>query len=312
MRVLVVGGNGFIGSHVVDALLQQSIEVVVFDRSPELFRSPLPNVNYVLGDLNDFLSLENAMSPVIDGVVHVAWKAAPLMSNDNPISDLENLAWSIKLLELCVKKKIGKLVFASSGGTVYGAPMILPIPEDHPTEPICSYGIAKLAIEKYLNLYNRLSGLATIILRIANPYGVRQSPDSVQGVVPVFIGKMIQGKPLTVWGNGSVVRDFLDVRDVARLFVLALKSEVTGVFNVGSGIGTSINELLELLSLHLGVKPQISRQHSRTFDVQTVILDCRKAKSVYSWEPRITLAEGLTEVSHWLKSAGAQSMASHY
>jgi UDP-glucose 4-epimerase len=309
MRVLVVGGNGFIGSHVVDALLREQDEVIVFDRSPERFRSPLPKVNYVLGDLRDFASVENAISPAIDGVVYLASNAAPPRSLDSAVLDVENLAAVLRLVELCVKRRVKRLVFASSGGTVYGIPKMLPIPEDHPTDPICSYGVAKLTIEKYLYLYNYLSGLGAIILRIANPYGVRQSPDSAQGVVPVFMNKMIEGKALTVWGDGSVVRDFLEVRDVARLFVLALNSEATGVFNAGSGVGTSINELLELMSAQLGVRPKICREQSRKFDVPTVILDCKKAKNVYSWEPRITLAEGLAEVCHWLKSMGTQSVS---
>lgn len=309
MRVLVVGGNGFIGSHVVDALLQQGIEVVVFDCSRERFRPPLPNVNYVAGDLNDSGSLESAMSHAIDSVVHLASTTSPLTSHGNPISDLENIAGALRLLELCVKRDVKRILYASSGGTVYGIPEILPIPEDHPTEPLCSYGIAKLVIEKYFHLYNHVSGLATVVLRIANPYGVRQSPDSAQGVVPVFMSKMIQGNPLTLWGDGSVVRDFVNVRDLARLFILALTSEATGVFNAGSGIGTSISELLELISVQLGVRPRIIRENARKFDVPAVILDCKKAKSVYSWEPRITLAEGLTELSHWLKSMESQPVA---
>jgi UDP-glucose 4-epimerase len=309
MRVLVVGGNGFIGSHVVDLLLQQGIEVVVFDRSPERYRSPLSEVNYVLGELNDFASLEHAMSQAIDNVVHLASTTIPTTSIANSISDIENITGTLGLLELCVKKKVKNIVYASSGGTVYGIPKNLPIAEDHPTEPICSYGIVKLVIEKYLYLYNHLSGLPTVILRIANPYGARQSPDSAQGVVPVFMSKMIEGKPLSLWGDGSVVRDFVNVRDLARLFLLALNSEATGVFNAGSGIGTSISELLRLMSSHLGVRPQIARENPRKFDAPAVILDCKRAKSVYCWEPRITLAEGLTELAHWLKSIGTQPMA---
>lgn len=311
MRVLIVGGNGFIGSHVVDELLKQDINVVVLDRSPDRFRPPLPKVTYVVGDLNDGVSLESATSRAIDSVVHLASSAAPKKSHDNPMSDLEELAGALRLLEACVKTKIKKVVFASSGGTVYGIPTILPIPEDHPTEPICSYGITKLVIEKYLHLYNHLSDISTVILRIANPYGIRQSPDADQGVVPVFMKKMIRGDRLTVWGDGSVVRDFLNVRDLARLFVLALQSEATGIFNVGSGIGTSINELLALIAFHLGVKPQVSREPSRKFDAPTVILDCKKAKTVYSWEPSITLAEGLNELAGWLMSTETRSATCH-
>jgi UDP-glucose 4-epimerase len=309
MRVLVVGGNGFIGSHVVDVLLDQDIDVVVFDRHPERFRTPLPRVSYVVGDLNDPVSLENAISQGVDSVVHLASSTSPVTSNDNPLSDLENISGAIRLLDLCLRRNIKRIVYASSGGTVYGIPKILPIPEDHSTEPICSYGIAKLAIEKYLHASSYRRGLATVVLRIGNPYGVRQSSQSAQGVVPIFVSQAIQGKPLTVWGDGSVVRDFFNVRDLARLFLLALTSDATGIFNAGSGVGTSISDLLELISTHLGVRPQINRKDSRKCDVPAIVLDCRKARTVYGWEPRVTLAEGLTECSHWLNSMEPKPVA---
>jgi UDP-glucose 4-epimerase len=307
MRVLVVGGNGFIGSHVIDALLTQGVRVVVFDQNPERFRSPLPEVEYIFGNMNDTRSLQGALSKGFDSIIHLASITTPKMSNDNPLPDLENVSATLGLLELCAKFEIKKFIFASSGGTVYGIPSTLPIEENHPTNPICSYGIGKLAAEKYLQLYSRKHALTHVILRIANPYGPRQSPESSQGVIPVFMSRILQGKPLIFWGDGSVVRDFVNVRDVAAMFSLALKSDSGGIVNVGTGVGTSIGQIVEEISSYLGISPLIIREPSRDCDVPSVVLDCQKAKRVYGWEPQTKLKEGIAEVAGWLESIGLMS-----
>jgi UDP-glucose 4-epimerase len=309
MRVLVVGGNGFIGSHVVDALLHQGCTVVVYDINSERYRKPLPAVKHVVGSLEDVSRLATAFSGGIDGVVHLVSTTSPKTSNENLALDLANVTGALGLLDLCVKFKVRKVVFASSGGTVYGIPQNLPILESHPTEPVCPYGITKLAIEKYLHFYQHVYNLDYVVLRIANPYGARQSPNAPQGVVSVLMNKMIQGEPFTVWGDGSVIRDFVDVRDVANLFVFAVKSAATGIFNAGTGIGTSIDQLVTLMSSLLDVKPRLYYQPSRACDVPAVILDCEKAAQTYSWRPQIALADGLSDLSRWLGGIASRSMA---
>ena len=310
MRVLVVGGNGFIGSHVVDALLLDGATVVVYDMNSERYRKPLPNVQYVAGSLDDLRLLATAFSGGIDAVVHLVSKTSPKTSNEDLSLDLANVAGTLGLLDLCTKFKVKKIVFASSGGTVYGIPQKLPILESHATEPVCPYGITKLAIEKYLQFYQHVYNLDYVVLRIANPYGARQSPDAPQGVVSVFMNKMIQGEPFTVFGDGSVVRDFVHVRDVANLFVLALKSSASGVFNAGSGIGVSLNQLVSVMASLLGVSPKFCYEPSRACDVPAVILNCEKAAHVYSWQPQIALRDGLSDLSRWLEGRASRSMAS--
>jgi UDP-glucose 4-epimerase len=308
MNVLVVGGGGFVGSHVVDALLEEKVSVTVFDRKPEQSRRPVARVTYICGQLNDAAALERAFSSSIDAVIHLASATVPKTSNDNPMQDVESVNATLGLLNHCVKFRVKRIVFASSGGTVYGIPESLPIEENHPTDPICSYGIGKLAVEKYLQLYDRLYSCSSTILRIANPYGTRQSFKSTQGVIPVFMNRILEGKPITIWGDGSAVRDFVSVRDVAKCFLLALKSDAAGIFNVGSGIGTSINELVQLLSSIQQLEPVIVREPARNCDVPNIVLDCRKAKAVYGWEPQVTLSAGLTELAHWLESPGSSPM----
>lgn len=304
MRVLIVGGTGFIGSHVVDLLRESGIDVLVFARGPERFRPPLPLVSYLFGDLSDPASIGSAVSRGIDAIVHLASTTVPETSNADPLSDIENLHGFVRLLQLCVKGGVRKVVLASSGGTVYGIPNTLPVSESHPTDPICAYGVTKLAMEKSLQCCAHLYGLQHVILRLANVYGIRQDPARTQGAIAIFIRKVLQGESLTVWGDGSIIRDFVHVRDVARLISAALHSPAVGVFNAGSGTGISINELLHLISEHLDVRTKIVHAPPRKFDVPAIVLDCQKARSVYSWQSQVNLGEGLAGVADWLKGAG--------
>ena len=302
MRVLVLGGSGFIGSHVVDALLQAKYEVFVFDRNPEHFRPPLTNVTYFRGELGNRGQMEEILSQGMDAVVHLISSTVPKTSNDDPIFDVQmNLVETLALLDLCVKHHVRKIVFTSSGGTVYGNPQTLPIREDHPTNPICSYGVVKLTIEKYLHLYQRCFGLDFVSLRLANPYGPRQDPDAIQGVVSVFMGKILRGQELVVWGDGTVIRDFVDVRDVARAYRNALVPGVSGVFNIGSGKGVSIAQLVEIIANELNMSPNVVRLQKRGFDVSHVVLDSSKAREQLDWTPTIDLKTGISAVADWME-----------
>ena len=302
MRVLVTGGCGFIGSHIVDVLLEQGFDVIVYDRYVEVFREPIKNVTYFHGELGNRGQLEEIISN-IDIVVHLASSTLPKTSNDDPVFDLQsNLVESLQLLDLCVKHKIKKIIFASSGGTVYGLPQSLPITEEHTTYPICSYGIIKLTIEKYLNLYHYLHDLQYVILRFSNPYGVRQNPAAIQGVIPVFMNKMLSGEEIIIWGDGSVVRDFVSVRDISKLVSLAISSKCCGVFNAGSGVGTSVNGIIELLTSILDVTPTVIRESNRKLDVNSVVLCCKKAEREFSWIPTTDLYDGIQEMAGWMSN----------
>jgi UDP-glucose 4-epimerase len=299
----VLGGCGFLGSHIVDVLLEEGIEVIVLDRRHEKFRLPLGSVSYVLSDFGNRKQLDELLGYGIDVVIHLVSTTTPRVSNDNPIFDVQtNLIESLRLFELCVAHKVGKVVFISSGGTVYGINSVSSITEEYPTLPICSYGIVKLAIEKYLHLYKTLYGLNSVIFRLSNLYGIRQDPHSDQGFIPIIMAKMLRGEKLTIWGDGSTVRDYIHVRDVARLCYLAAVSKETGVFNAGSGVGISLNELINAMAFQCGVKPELVREPPRKFDVPHVVLNCKKANKAFSWKPVIELNEGLLEMERWLKS----------
>ena len=311
MRVLVIGGSGFIGSHVVDALLARGLDVIVLDRERERYRPLPPGVEYIAGELGNRGGLENIVSRGVDYVVHLASSTVPKTSNDDPIFDVHmNLVETIALLELCRDHKVRKIVFFSSGGTVYGVPAALPVTETHATDPLCSYGIVKLAVEKYLQCFHQLYGLQYAALRVSNAYGIRQNPASQQGVIPVFMHRVLHDEPVKIWGDGSVVRDFVAVKDVAALCATALLSDENGVFNAGSGVGVSINRVLEEIAAVTAKQPVIIREPSRSFDVPAIVLDSGKARTTFGWTPRIALTEGLRELAGWLRREGGATSAS--
>jgi len=312
-RVLVTGGGGFVGSHVADYFVANGWDVIALGNGSRPSNKTKPGINVIRGRVGDRALLEQIFSRGLDGVIHLACSTVPSSSNADKVTDVQtNLVESVELLECCVKYKIPKLVFASSGGAIYGIPERLPIPEDSPTNPICSYGIVKLAIEKYLELYHSLHGLNYVSLRISNPYGPGQDPNRKQGVIAVFAAKMLQQMPITMWGKGDTVRDFVHVRDIARLFYLAMTSKEQGIFNAGSGVGVSINDLIGMMSTELGVIPNIIRLEARDSDVPATVLSCRKVRQSFGWAPQIPLEEGIREVGSWLsKQMTAETTSSH-
>jgi len=308
MKILVLGGCGFIGSHIVDGLLADGHDVRVFGRSAEKARSPLPAVDYRLGDFTDAGRLADSLQD-IDIVIHAISSTTPAISNDDPQADIrDNLINTLTLLDLMRRHSLRRIVFLSSGGTVYGNPNILPIPEDAPLHPICSYGVVKVAIEHYLFMYQHLYDIQPVIIRPSNPYGPRHGQAGLQGVITSYLGNLLHGKALTVWGDGSVVRDFIDVRDVARLCVIAASHRATGVFNAGSGEGHSIREVIDSIAAVTGINPECDFREGRNFDVQKVVLDIRKSQSAFGWTPRIPFEQGIREYWSWLqKTGGAHS-----
>lgn len=302
MRVLVIGGNGFVGSHVVDALISSGHNVRVFGRNPDRFRDPLPNVDYRQGDFRDRMSIAEALIGV-DAVFHMVSTTFPGTANLDPKIDVqENLIGTLALIETMLGLGITRLLFVSSGGTVYGVPERVPIPEDHPLRPINSYGIVKVAIEHFIEMYRRTRGLSPIVIRASNPYGPRQGHTGVQGVVSTFIDNISSGRPIEIWGDGSVVRDFIDVRDLADLCVLAGTSSREGVYNAGSGIGTSLKELLVVIQQVVPQKIAVSFKPSRLIDVPVSILDCTRAKQDFGWRPTRELLEGIEDTWDWRRT----------
>lgn len=312
MKALVLGGCGFIGSHIVDELLDAGHQVRVVDRTPERFRPPINGVDYRFIDFTSESGLKPAMDD-IDIVFHCISSTVPSTSNENPQADIrDNLLGSVRLLDQLVERGISRIVFLSSGGTVYGAPESLPIPEKHALKPLCSYGVVKVAIENYLFMYQHLYGLKPVIIRPSNPYGSRQGHLGIQGVITSFLSAALQGRSIQVWGDGSVVRDFLDVRDLVRLCILAAASEEVGVYNAGSGIGRSITEIIALISAVTDIPLQVEYTSERNFDVREIVLDIGKAGKVFGWRPEISLEQGIHDYIAWLKGNHARSAGIHH
>jgi UDP-glucose 4-epimerase len=247
--------------------------------------------------------LERALRD-IDIVIHLISTSVPATANLDILADVQNnVVATLRLLQACRQHKISKVLFASSGGTVYGIPKQLPIPEAHPTQPINAYGIAKLTIEHYLQLFYRLYGLGYIILRGANPYGERQNPLGAQGAVAVFLGQIYRNQPITLWGAGEVVRDYFYVGDMAQAFRLATESSLQqGTFNVGSGHGLSVQQLLDEISTVTGQTPNLIYQPARLADVPTNVLDIAHIQHTLGWQPVTPLAVGLARTWAWIKT----------
>jgi len=292
--MLILGGNGFIGSHLVDRLLAEGHKVRVFDKYEEHYRKPVAEVDYCVGDFGNRGMLSEALAGT-DMVFHLISTTLPKTSNDDPAFDVQsNVVETIFLLEQCVANKIRKVVFISSGGAIYGNPLSLPISENCPTEPECSYGITKLAVEKYLALFNHLHDLDYVVLRPSNPYGNRQNPDGIQGAVSVFLGRIAQGKTLEIWGDGRVVRDYIFIDDlIDGIYKAATVNALSRVFNLGSGIGHSLNEIIEVIRKVTGREVKVAYQAKRSFDVPGIYLDICRAKQELSWAPSVSLETGI-------------------
>lgn len=301
MKILVLGGSGFLGGYVVDELADAGHNVVSLDRYAESFRPVREGVVFYQADFGNRGELEEVLKGGVDVVVHMVSSTIPQSSNEDPIFDVQsNLVESIALFEMCVKHGVRKVVFTSSGGTVYGIPQNDLISEEHPTSPLCSYGVTKLAIEQYLQLFYKLHGLKYHVLRLSNPYGPRQDPTKKQGAASVFMYRILKGKEVTVWGDGGVVRDFIYAADFAKACLLAVESIDVGVLNIGSGTGVSIRELLTTAERVTGFSANIVRLPPRGFDVPSVVLDCAKAYETLAWQPSVSLEDGLIKMRDWM------------
>lgn len=301
MHVLVVGGNGFIGSHIVDALLAERARVTVLDICPERFRQALPEMHYCEGSFSNAEDVEKALQSKPDVVIHLGNYSLSLNATGIPEDDLRNLNDSVKLFEACIKHQVSKIIFMSSGGKVYGITDHLPVTESSPTNPLGSYGIMKLSIEKHLLSLSYYYGIGAVILRPSNAYGVRQSPFGAQGAMSILGWRILHQEPITIWGSGEAVRDYIDVRDIARFCCIAATRECSGIFNLGSGIGVSTNELVSALSERLEISPIIRKEPAREFDVPAIILDSTRAMEQFNWKSETNFRVGLVDVIDWLR-----------
>jgi UDP-glucose 4-epimerase len=293
MKVLAVGGNGFIGCHLVCALQAGGHDVTVTGRRPHPVR-PLPEgVRYRSASLGDKAVL-SAMLVGVDAVVHLASATVPATADRNPSEDVaQNLLETLALLEAMDRAGVRRLLFLSSGGTVYGRPETVPVPETHRLAPTCSYGIVKVAIESYLELHARTAGLRPVVIRASNPYGPLQGNVGVQGIVGTFMQRLRDGRPIEIWGDGSVVRDYVFVTDLVGLCIAALESERTGVYNGGSGVGTAVSDIARLVQQVTGREAEILYRSGRQLDVPVSVLDSTRARSDFGWVAKTQLADGI-------------------
>ena len=307
MRITIFGGGGFIGSAVADCLLRNGHSLRIFERprvQPYRTFGPGEEVEWVTGDMLSTHDVTDAVTGA-DVVFHMVSTTLPKSSNDDPIYDVQsNMVASLQLLDAMRAHQIGRMVFISSGGTVYGSPQYLPVDERHPTEPEVSYGITKLAIEKYMLMYGRLYGIRPVILRVANPFGERQRVETAQGAVAVFLHRALKGIPIDIWGDGSVTRDFIYISDVADAFAKAVDYVGSqAVFNISSGVGTSVNDLIALLEEVLGAPVARRYLAGRPFDVPVNVLANDLARRELGWEPRVTMREGLARTIAWMRES---------
>ncbi|EMF03844.1 NAD-dependent epimerase/dehydratase family protein [Serratia marcescens] len=307
MKIVVFGGGGFLGSAICDRLLKDGHQLRIFERPrvpPYREFTADESVEWVTGDLSSTHDLNDAIQGM-DSVLHLVSTTLPKSSNEDPVYDVQtNVVPSLHMLNAMVSQGVSRIVFISSGGTVYGKPQYTPIDEKHPTDPVVSYGITKLAIEKYLHMFSQLYGIKAVTLRVANPYGERQRVETAQGAVGVFLHNALKSKPIEIWGDGSVQRDYIHVSDVAEAFAKALvydgKEEC---FNISSGKGTSLNDLIAMLKDILPEELQINYKPARSFDIDISVLSNDLARRELGWEPQLSMQEGLKRAADWVRNS---------
>ena len=314
---LILGGCGFIGRHVALLLARSGIEVTLAGPNEPNFSPPpalAARIRWVRFDLAT--ADWDALAEGVSTIHHYAWTTVPASANADPAADLAaNVLPTVRLLEALRRRRerLGwapTTVFASSGGTVYGRLRRVPAREDDALAPITAYGVSKVAVEFYLNLYRTLHGLDCRVARLANPFGAGQDVSRGQGAVTAFLDHALRREPIVVWGDGEVVRDYVHILDaVAGLVALALAPplEERWIFNVGSGRGVSLNGVLAELELRLGRPLEVRRVAGRPFDVPTSVLDVSRAREVLGWGPKLSFGAGVTRTLADLEAGAGYS-----
>ncbi|MBA4313125.1 MAG: UDP-glucose 4-epimerase [Chlorobiaceae bacterium] len=295
MKILITGGAGFIGSHVADACIEAGNSVVIVD---DLSSGEIENVNekavFVQMDIRDETIDQLFDFHKFDVVIHHAAQMDVRKSVEDPGFDASvNIIGTLNLLENCKKFGVNKFIFASTGGAIYGEQDYFPADEKHPVRPLSPYGIAKLAVEKYLFYYNAVFGLHYICLRYANVYGPRQNPHGEAGVVAIFSNKMLSGKQPIINGDGKQTRDYTFVGDVVRANMLALGYDKSDIFNVGTGIETDVNTLARYIKEFAGAKSEEIHGEAKKGEQLRSVLDNKKINTVLGWKPNVSVEDGL-------------------
>jgi len=312
-RVLVTGGAGFIGSHIAQAYLAGGWEVVVLD---DLSRGKERNIpsgaRFVRADIRSPEARQLLAEGKFTVLNHHAAQIDVRVSVDEPALDAAiNVVGLVNLLDGAGAGGVKRVVFASSGGVVYGDPEVVPTPETAPKAPISPYGVSKLAGEYYMRALAALRGFEAVAMRYANVFGPRQDPKSEAGVVSIFVSRLLEDRPLTVFGDGLQTRDYVFVRDVARANVLASTAAVPAgndidatAFNIATATQTNVLELAELVGQAMGRKPRIEFAPPRAGELFRSSLDVSKARNVLGWKPEVRFDGGLPELVDWFRKEG--------
>ena len=300
-KCLVVGGSGFIGRNLVLALAKSEYDVSGFSNvaPPDDFQRQFA---WRLGDFCDADAIAAAVDG-IDVVFHLVSTSVPGTAQADIAADIDNnIKASVQFMDICHRRKVGKVVFISSGGTVYGPDVSVPTAEDAPTNPISAYGVAKLSIEKYFYMYAHTQGLKSSVVRLSNPYGPNQDAKKAQGVIPIFLRRILNEEEIAIWGDGAIVRDYIHIDDVNEaLLRVAAEDTLFSLYNVGSGVGHSLMEIVNQIASVCGKAPIIRFMPPRDFDVPENVLDIGKIRRALGWEPRISLEEGIGRTFRALK-----------
>lgn len=303
MKVLVTGGAGFIGSHIVDRLAQEGHEVVVVDNLSTGKRRNLNRAaRFYKTDIQSWRLERVFRNERPNVVMHLAAQMDVRKSVEDPVFDAQvNVLGTLNILQQTVKHGVRKVVFSSSGGAIYGEQDVFPAPESHATKPLSPYGLSKLCGEQYLSYYERVGGVQVVNLRYANVYGPRQDPEGEAGVVAIFIQKLLNNEQPVINGNGRQTRDFVFVEDVVEANLAVMGQETAGTYNVGTGVETSINDLFRILVQHTGSTCKELHGPAKKGEQARSVIDASKLRHELSWEPKMSLSDGLKRTVEYFK-----------
>ncbi len=304
-KILITGGAGFIGSTLMDKLIDLGHEVVVIDN---LFSGKKEYLNvkakFYEVDINDEKKVNDIfLKEKFDYVYHLAAQIDVRRSVDDPILDNQiNIIGALNILKNCYDNKVKKIMFASSGGAIYGFPEKIPTSETYPTYPVSPYGINKLSFEKYLNYYHKVYGQPYIAFRLANVYGPRQYKGGEAGVVSIFINNIVNNNVSYIYGDGFQTRDYIFVDDVIRAFISGLDNDIQGEFNIGTGVEKNLLDIIFAIESADGSKMKLEYLPAKVGEERSSCLDYSKAKSILKWEPKVDLNTGIDLTIKWAKN----------
>ena len=309
MKILVTGGAGFIGSNLVDALIGLGHDVVVVDNlSSGLKKNLNPKARFYQIDICDKKLSEVFEREKPEIVNHHAAQIDVRKSGEDPIYDAEsNILGSLNLITNCISHGVKRVVYASTGGAIYGDPQYLPADENHPINPISQYGVSKHTVEHYLQLYNIIHGLEYIALRYSNVYGRRQNPYGEAGVVAIFAIQMLTGKRPTIFGPGDKTRDYTHISDIVAANIIAIDRGKNAIYNIGTGMETKDQEIFDTLASVLGYKGKPIYAPLRSGEVYRIALECSKARNELGWSPKLSLREGIAQTADYYRKLARKS-----